>query len=117
SFRQGLDQIARVLPLVGVGILFQTIHALPELVQLHEGRLNVESHHSAGPLAQINLSTRHLLYRLFGAEDSGDWRFGGNAALDQPPDSSRPLVLWKLLVKRGVPSEAPISTIFGGNAA
>ena len=44
-FRKGLDQIARVLPLRGVGFLFQTVHALPELVQLHEGRFNVEDHH------------------------------------------------------------------------
>src|SRR6185436_5749231 len=33
-FREGLDQFPRVLPLRGIRIFFQTVHALPELVQL-----------------------------------------------------------------------------------
>src|SRR5438034_15803 len=56
-FGERLDQIPRELPLVGVGGLFQPVHALPELVQLHKGRLSVENHHSAAPLSPVIIST------------------------------------------------------------
>src|SRR5438045_1561517 len=56
-FGEGLDQVPGELPLVGIGGLFQAIHALTKLVQLHEGRLGVESHHSAAPLSVTSIST------------------------------------------------------------
>src|SRR5579862_1779702 len=79
--REGLDQVPSVLPLRGVGILFQAVHALPELVQLREGRLDVENHHPAVPLSEFNSPTSGLLYRICIGKDSADCRCGSH-----PPD-------------------------------
>src|SRR5579862_164739 len=56
---EGLDQIPSELPFVGIGSLFQAVHALPELVHLHEDRFGVENYHSIAPLSLPILSTSH----------------------------------------------------------